>query len=213
VAITLFPSRGCFGPLRRFRRPRLAAQPVAVALEVVDLTVVEQAVDQRRGECRVVEHATPFGQAFVGSDQRGFPFIPGGDDFVEDGADVGVGGELAELIADEDGAGVIGLEDLGAAVETRRSQDACEQRLHRGEAHGVAALEQREADRNAEVGLAQARGADQDQRPPLRDEAFVEVAEKDLAIELGAQPEVEVVEGLLEREGGVLEPPAQLVAG
>lgn len=49
------------------------------------------------------------------------------------------------------------------------------------------------------------------ERTPLGDEATVEVAEKHLTIELGAEPEVEVVEGLLEGEAGVLQPPAELI--
>ena len=42
MAITLFPSRGRFWPLGRLRRARLAAEPVAVALEVIDLAVVSR---------------------------------------------------------------------------------------------------------------------------------------------------------------------------
>jgi hypothetical protein len=40
---------------------------------------------------------------------------------------------------------------------------------------------------------------------------LVEVAQEDLAIELGAEAEVEVVEGFLEGEAGVLQPAAQLI--
>jgi hypothetical protein len=59
VAITLFPFRADFRALRRLRRARLAAQSVAVALEVVDLAVMEQPIDERGGERRVVQDATP----------------------------------------------------------------------------------------------------------------------------------------------------------
>ncbi len=55
MAITLFPSGGGFGALRRLRGARLAAQPVAVALEIVDLTVVEQAIDEGGRERGVVQ--------------------------------------------------------------------------------------------------------------------------------------------------------------
>ena len=64
---------------------------------------------------------------------------------------------------------------------------------------------------DTEVRLAQARRADEDEGPALGDEAFIEITEEDLPIELGTETEVEVIEGLLEGEGGVLEPPAQLV--
>ena len=80
-----------------------------------------------------------------------------------------------------------------------------------GEAHEVAALEEREPDTDRQVRLAESRGPDQDEGAPLGDEAVVEVAEHDLAVELGAEPEVEFVERLLEGEGGVLEPAADLI--
>src|SRR5439155_10463927 len=62
-----------------------------------------------------------------------------------------------------------------------------------------------------EVGLAQRGRADETERAALGDEAVIEVAEEDLAVELGAEPEVEIVHGFLEGEGGILEPPAELV--
>jgi hypothetical protein len=88
----------------------------------------------------------------------------------------GVSGQIPPLVEDEDVAGVIGLEHPGPAIQPRGAEHAGEQRLHRGEAHGVPALEQREADGDAEVSLAQARRADQDEGPSLRDEPFVEIA-------------------------------------
>jgi hypothetical protein len=45
----------------------------------------------------------------------------------------------------------------------------------------------------------------------LGDEAIIKVAQEDLAVQLRAEPEIEVVHGLLEGEGGVLEPPAELI--
>ena len=96
------------------------------------------------------------------------------------------------------------LEDLGAPIEPGRPEHAGEQRLDGGEAHGVAALEQRQADGDREVGLAETRRPDETERVALGDEAIVEIAQKDLAAELGAQAEIEVVERLLEREGGIL---------
>ena len=58
MAITLFPLSGGFRGIGRLGL-RLAAQPIAVALEVVDLAVVEQAIDEGRGEGGVVQDATP----------------------------------------------------------------------------------------------------------------------------------------------------------
>jgi hypothetical protein len=44
----------------------------------------------------------------------------------------------------------------------------------------------------------------------LGDEAVIEIAQEDLTIELGPQPEVEVVHRLLEGEAGVLQTAAEL---
>src|SRR5262249_33845464 len=49
------------------------------------------------------------------------------------------------------------------------------------------------------------------ERAALGDEAVIEVAEEDLAVQLRPEAEVEVVHRLLEGEAGVLEPPAELV--
>lgn len=64
VAISLSPHSGRFGRLGRLGL-RLAAQPIAVALEIVDLAVVEQAVDEGRGQRRVVQDAPPLREALV----------------------------------------------------------------------------------------------------------------------------------------------------
>jgi len=67
---SLSPLRGRFDGRGRLERLGLglAAQPEAVALEVVDLPVVEQPIDEGRGERGVMQDPSPFGQAFVGRD-------------------------------------------------------------------------------------------------------------------------------------------------
>ena len=57
---------------------------------------------------------------------------------------------------------MIGLEHPGPAIQPRGAEHAGEQRLHRGEAHGVPPLEQREADGDARWARRQA-----DARPVL----------------------------------------------
>ena len=87
------------------------------------------------------------------------------------------------------------------SIEPRGAQHPREQSLDGDEAHGVAALEPGQADGHGEVGLAQPGGADETQGPALGDEALIEVAEEELAIELGADAEVKVVHRSLEGEG------------
>jgi hypothetical protein len=144
--------------------------------------VVQQAIDEGGGERGVVQDTAPLGQTLIRRDQGGLLLVAGGDDLVEDRADVGVSRQVAELIEDEDVARVIRLQDLGAPIEAGGAQDACEQRLDRREAYGVAALEQGQTDGRGEMGLAQPRGADETERPPLGDEAVIQVAQEDLAV-------------------------------
>lgn len=68
-------------------------------------------------------------------------------------------------------------------------------RRHGDETHTVPALEQGEADGDAEVSITQARPANENQRTPLDDEALVEIAEEELAVEFRAEAEVELLEG------------------
>ncbi len=56
VAITLSPSRRRIGVVRALRRAGLAPEAVAVALEVVDLAVVEQAIGE--GAARALSWST-----------------------------------------------------------------------------------------------------------------------------------------------------------
>jgi len=54
------------------------------------------------------------------------------------------------------------------------------------------------------VRLAETGRADQDERATLGEEAVVEIAQDDLAVELGAEPEVEFLERLLEGKAASL---------
>ena len=77
---------------------RLAPDPVALALEVVDVAVVHQTVDERGRDGTVVQHAAPFGEALVRGDDRRLLLVPRGDQLVEDGPDLGIRGQVAEFV-------------------------------------------------------------------------------------------------------------------
>src|SRR6184192_1790301 len=198
---------------RRLRRfgARLATDPVALALEVVDVAVVHEPVDERGGERAVVEQPAPLGHTLVRRDDRRFLLVAGGDHLVEDRADLRVGGQVPEFVQDQEVALDVGAQDLRPAIEAAGAQDPGEERVRGGEADEVAALEEREPDADRQVRLAEPGGPDQDEGAALRDETVVEVPQHDLAVELGAEPEVEFVERLLEGEGRIIEPAADLI--
>jgi hypothetical protein len=96
--ISLSPLFGRFGSFDGLRRAGFAPEPDALALEVVDLPVVQEAIDEGCGQGRVVEDPPPFGQALVRGDDRGLFLLPGGDDLVEDRPEVRIRREVAELV-------------------------------------------------------------------------------------------------------------------
>ena len=58
---SLSPLFGRFHGFNWLRRSGLASQTEALALEVVDLPVMEKPIHEGRGQGRVMEHAAPFG--------------------------------------------------------------------------------------------------------------------------------------------------------
>src|SRR5438067_557530 len=77
------------------------AEPVAVALEAEDFGVVDEPVDHGGGDGLVAEDLAPGGEGLVaGDDQRG-ALVAGADEREHQVGGVGVEGDVADLIDDE----------------------------------------------------------------------------------------------------------------
>jgi len=77
------------------------AHAVAGALDLNDDGVVQQAIQQRRGDNGIAEDLTPFGEAAVGCEDHGALFIAGVDELEEQIAAAGRDGQIADFIDDE----------------------------------------------------------------------------------------------------------------
>jgi hypothetical protein len=75
-------------------------EPVAVALEGDDLSVVDEAVDHGRGDHVVAEDLTPAAEWLVAGDDQAGPFVAGRDELEEQVGRLGLEGDVAHLVDD-----------------------------------------------------------------------------------------------------------------
>ena len=72
--------------------------------------MVEESVEDGGGEDVIAEHAAPFGEAFVTSDDHGAALIPSGDQ-LEDHVGFGpVQWQVADFVTDQDRGSEVGLQ-------------------------------------------------------------------------------------------------------
>src|SRR5215468_11502612 len=76
--------------------------PVGLAVESVDLGMMNEAIDEGDDAGSVGEHLVPFDERTVGGDERARLFVAAGDELEEEvGVAVGVG-KVADFIDDEE---------------------------------------------------------------------------------------------------------------
>jgi hypothetical protein len=76
-------------------------EAVACAFDLDDDGVVEQPVQQRRGDDRIAEHLAPFGEAAVGCQDHGTLLAAGVDELEEAVAVARRDRQIADLVDDE----------------------------------------------------------------------------------------------------------------
>src|ERR1700677_761155 len=74
------------------------AGAVAVALEGVDLGVVDESVDHGGGDDVVVEDLSPAAEGHVARNDQAGAFVPARDELEEEVGRVGVEGQVADLV-------------------------------------------------------------------------------------------------------------------
>ena len=79
------------------------SHPVAVAPDVDDVAVVQQAVDESCGHDLVPEHASPFLEALVGGQHRRRALVTGIDQLEEEHCAVLPDRQVADLVHDQQG--------------------------------------------------------------------------------------------------------------
>ncbi len=134
-------------------------EPVAVAFEVDDLGVVDEAIDHGGGDGGVPEHLAPTAERLVRGDDHRRSFVAGGDELEEEVGGFAVEGDVADLVDDEqrdasesdelfvESALVVGVAESGDPFGGG------------GEGDAVAGLAGADAKAGGEVGLARVPGA------------------------------------------------------
>ena len=78
-------------------------EPIAVALQADDLGVVDQAVDHGGGNGGVPEHLAPAPEGPIGGDQHRGPLVAGRHQLEEQVGRLGLEGDVAHFVDDEEG--------------------------------------------------------------------------------------------------------------
>lgn len=77
------------------------AQAVAGSFDLHDDGMVEQTIEQCRGDDRIAEHVTPFGKAAVGGEDHGPAFVARTDELEKQIAAAGHDREVADPVDDQ----------------------------------------------------------------------------------------------------------------
>ena len=150
--------------------------------------MMEEAVEDGHHQGGVTAHElTPLAQTLVGGNHGRPLLVACGHQFIEDGADLGVDGEIAELVQDEQVAADQGLQQVVDGIAVGGSHNLVGQLLRGHEAHPVAQLDHLCAQGDGQMGFAQAAGSDQDQGLGLLDKGAVKEADHDRALEFRMQ--------------------------
>src|SRR5271156_807270 len=78
-------------------------EPVAVSFEGDDFGVVDEAVDHGGGDGVIAEDLTPAAERLVAGDDEAGPLVAGGDELEEQVGGLGLEGDAAHLIDDQQG--------------------------------------------------------------------------------------------------------------
>lgn len=182
--------------MEHFRELGMMTHAEAVAADVDDVTVVQQAIDERGGHDLVAQDLAPLLEPFVGCEDSGRSLIAPVDELEEEHGTGLADRQVADLVDDQErGIG----EDLEAASQLAGRLGFFERGDEVGQrtvVDSAPALGCRDGEADRQMRLADARRAEED-------DIFLTLQEPELvervdlfALDRGLEREVEVLEGL-----------------
>src|SRR5579859_5612614 len=81
----------------------MLAEAIARAFDLDDNGMMEETVEERRGDDGVAEDLAPFGEAAVGGENDGAALVAGVDELEEEVGTAGAERQVADLVDDEEG--------------------------------------------------------------------------------------------------------------
>ena len=178
------------------------AQAVAGALDADDGGVVQEPVEQRGGHDRVAEHVPPLGESLVRGEDHGALLVAGVDELEEEVGGLGVDGDVADLVDDEQGGASVVSELVVEAVGAARRGEGVDELGEGGSVDAAAGLDGGDAERAGEVALAGAGGPEEVDRLGPVDEVELGEGHDAVPVERRLEGEVEALEGLRRVEPG-----------
>ena len=183
--------------------------PVAAALELDDLGVVEEAIEHRAGGGGVAEQLPPVLDGTVGADHRRPRLVPPGEDLEEV-----LGGRRwqathAEILDHDQADPGQSLDQLAAGPQGRGLGQVLDEVEGGAVMDGVAGVDRRQRQAQADMALADAGWPDEQDAGALGDEAAGGQVDDQRFGHLGVEAPVEVVEGLHLGQPRLLDAPLQ----
>src|SRR5215470_17611671 len=187
--------------------------PVGLAIESVDLGMMDEAIDEGDDAGSVGEHLVPFDERTVGSDERARLLVAARDELEEEvGVAVGVG-EVADLIDDEEARTYVAAQapaQCGIAVERG---EIAEHVTGGGEQHGMAGGDGLVGDVLGDHRLAEPVGRDQDDVAWFLEELERHERLDRPTIALPGPSPIEVAQGLEGSDMGLCQAPLERATG
>ena len=191
----------------------LVLQPVGVATDVDGDRMVQDPVEDGRGDHPVAKDVPPTAEALVAGQDHRPPLVATTDELEEEVGPGPVDGQVADLVDDEEARDGVDLETILQPPLRGRLGEGRDQAGGGREEHAVAGLDRLEAETHGQVRLADARRAEHDDVFAMLDE--VTAAERlDLFfVERGLIAEVEGLQALHEGEARQVGPHRDVLGG
>ena len=168
----------------------LSLKPVAVPLDVDDPAVMEQPVQDRRGDDLISEELLPVDKALVRGDDGGCLLVSGRDELEEEVRLLGAHGKISGLVHDDQARGEVRF-DLALAFLQLGDQG-----VHGGIEDLEAVAAGLDGKGNGKVRFSDARGSQKDHVLVLRQKGEIEEFHDRLLFQLGMEGEVVFLDGL-----------------
>ena len=177
--------------------------PVGRAAELKVPSALEDPIQDRLGEVRIMEDSSPRGQRFVCREDHGpavqMPIV---DDLEEHVRRVGPVAEVADLVDDEDVRVRVDGQDVAQLPTPRGAGEVVDERRRRREDGLEAVLDGSVGEGHGQVGLAGAAGAAQDQAVAVGHKLGAEEGAEQRQADGGLEGEVVLVDRLEKRKVG-----------
>jgi IS5 family transposase len=174
----------------------MTAQAVAGSFDLDDHGVVQEAVQERRGDDRIAEDLSPFGEAAVRGEDHGALLVAGVDELEEQVGATGADRQVADLVNDEQRSPRIEADLLGQPPFPL-CLGQCPDQIGQGRAvDTLARLDRGNTERGRQVALSGARRPEEVQDFGPADEVELCQRRDPLPVERGLEAEVEAFERL-----------------